>query len=72
MRIRHFKKHRPCDGIALVVVLVMVSLLVVLVAINADTVRRTFREIKRVETQQLKRMSGLTNQLPASTNQPPR
>jgi len=72
MRIRRIKKHRPCDGIALVVVLVMVSLLVVLVAINADTVRRTFREIKRVEAQQLKRMSGLTNQLPASTNQPPR
>jgi type II secretory pathway component PulK len=62
--------RRRTSGFAAVVVLTLLAIMALLLAINADSVRRAHREVRLVDQRQLQQPWQGTNSIPAPAPKP--
>lgn len=62
--------RRRTSGFATVVVLILLAIMALLLAINADSVRRAHREVRLVDQRQLQQPWLGTNSIPAPPPKP--
>jgi type II secretory pathway component PulK len=62
--------RRRTSGFATVVVLTLLAIMALLLAINADSVRRAHREVRLVDQRQLQKPWLGTNSIPAPAPKP--
>ncbi len=66
----HRPNRRRTSGFATVVVLTLLAIMALLLAINADSVRRAHREVRLVDQRQLQQPWLGTNSVPAPAPKP--